>query len=282
MDGFFLIDKESKMTSHDVLLKLRRKLNVSKMGHTGTLDPLASGLMVVCSGKATKLAYLFEKMDKTYQGILVFGSHYDTYDTTGSVIETNPYQPEEPEIVQGMKAFEKTYHQEPPMYSAIKQDGQKLYELARKGMDVERKKREVTVYRFDPISPLQQREIAFEAKVSKGTYIRSLVVDLAQSLGALAAISQLRRIEVGPYTVSNAKEVKDIMPNDIVPLSTFFKDYPRIMLNDYMIKLVRNGIYLDERQTQIQSPFIVVDHDHLPVAYYEPIDSHRYQPMLIF
>ncbi len=282
MDGFFLIDKESKMTSHDVLLKLRRKLNVSKMGHTGTLDPLASGLMVVCSGKATKLAYLFEKMDKTYQGILVFGSHYDTYDTTGSVIETNPYQPEEPEIVQGMKAFEKTYHQEPPMYSAIKQDGQKLYELARKGLDVERKKREVTVYRFDPISPLQQREIAFEAKVSKGTYIRSLVVDLAQSLGALAAISQLRRIEVGPYTVSNAKEVKDIMPNDIVPLSTFFKDYPRIMLNDYMIKLVRNGIYLDERQTQIQSPFIVVDHDHLPVAYYEPIDSHRYQPMLIF
>ncbi len=282
MDGFFLIDKESKMTSHDVLLKLRRKLNVSKMGHTGTLDPLASGLMVVCSGKATKLAYLFEKMDKTYQGILVFGSHYDTYDTTGSVIETNPYQPEEPEIVQGMKAFEKTYHQEPPMFSAIKQDGQKLYELARKGLDVERKKREVTVYRFDPISPLQQREIAFEAKVSKGTYIRSLVVDLAQSLGALAAISQLRRIEVGPYTVSNAKEVKDIMPNDIVPLSTFFKDYPRIMLNDYMIKLVRNGIYLDERQTQIQSPFIVVDHDHLPVAYYEPIDSHRYQPMLIF
>jgi len=282
MDGFFLIDKETGMTSHDVIAKLRKKLQIDKMGHTGTLDPLASGLLVVCSGKATKLAYLFENHDKAYQGSIVFGAHYDTYDTTGIVLKTSNKKLCNDDVKQKINDFPRKYHQMPPMYSAIKQDGRKLYELARQGVDIERKTREVMIHSFRWISELNNQSIAFEAHVSKGTYIRSLVVDLAENLGTYGALSQLRRISIGSYHVDQAKKVYEVESYDLIPLATFFADYPQIILNDYMVRLVRNGVYLDERQTDITTPFIVTDLFGNYIAYYEQTEDHRYKPMFIF
>jgi tRNA pseudouridine55 synthase len=282
MDGFFLIDKETGMTSHDVIAKLRKKLQIDKMGHTGTLDPLASGLLIVCSGKATKLAYLFENHDKVYQGVIQFGAHYDTYDTTGRVMKTSQEMLNNDGVKQKIHDFPKTYQQTPPMYSAIKQDGRKLYELARKGVDIERKTREVIIHSFCPISELIDQSIAFEAHVSKGTYIRSLVVDLADNLNTYGALSQLRRMAIGSYHVNQAKKVYEVESQDLIPLASFFADFPQIVLNDYMVRLVKNGVYLDERQTDISTPFIVTDVMGNYIAYYEQTEDHRYKPMFIF
>ncbi|MFA7055318.1 MAG: tRNA pseudouridine(55) synthase TruB, partial [Acholeplasmataceae bacterium] len=140
MDGFLYIDKPVGMTSHDVVAIVKKRLKLDKVGHTGTLDPFASGLMILCVGKATKLAYLFSNCDKTYTGTIKFGVHYDTYDVTGKILETHEETIDDLKLMDAVKSMEGSYMQLPPIYSAIKKDGKKLYEFARKGIDVEREK----------------------------------------------------------------------------------------------------------------------------------------------
>ena len=282
MDGFLLINKPKGWTSHDVVHKVQKKLNVEKIGHTGTLDPFASGLLILCLGKATKLASLFSNLDKVYEGTIVLGKHYDTYDTTGKITNEKETIIDVQSLQEAILSLNGTYEQIPPMYSAIKVDGRKLYEMARKGIEIERESRSVTIYDFHMTRMINQNRFDFYASVSKGTYIRSLAVDLAQKLETYGALDALRRISVGKYDVANSKSIEDVSEGDLISLDSYFESYPTLSLNDYMVRLVRNGVYLDERQTKTKEPFIVLDEKGEKIAYYEVIGENQYKPVLIF
>lgn len=282
MDGFLLINKPKGWTSHDVVHKIKKRLNVEKIGHTGTLDPFASGLLILCLGKATKLANLFSNLDKVYEGTIVFGKHYDTYDTTGKITEEKEVNIELDALVAAITALNGLYDQVPPMYSAIKVDGRKLYEMARKGIEIDREGRPVTIHDFHMTSTYENNQFNFYARVSKGTYIRSLAVDLAQKLDTYGALDSLNRVSVGQYNISDAKYIDEVQEMDLISLDQFFQLFPTITLNDYMIKLVQNGIYLDDRQTKTMTPFIVLDEKGRKIAYYEVIGENQYKPVIIF
>ncbi len=282
MDGFLLINKPVGWTSHDVVSRIKRKFNFQKVGHTGTLDPFASGLLILCLGKATKLAYLFSELDKVYTGTILFGVSYDTLDTTGKLIETMPVTLKEDRIIEAMQSFIGVYDQVPPMYSALKVEGKKLYELARNGIEIEREARQVTIYQFLATSTFLNSRISFLAHVSKGTYIRTLALDLAKKMGHVAALESLTRLEVGSYSLQQAKAMEDVTMDDIMTLESFFKETPYIILNDYMIRLVKNGVYLDQRQTTTDQPFIVKDERGQMIAYYTVTAEGVYAPVIIF
>ena len=282
MDGFLLINKPKGMTSHDVVFKIKKKFHLDKVGHTGTLDPFASGLLILCLGKATKLAYQFSNLGKTYQGTIEFGKHYDTYDTTGQILKSNDIIVKEEMIIQEMDEMKGTYEQLPPMYSAIKIKGRKLYDLAREGKDVERETRKVDIYDFAMTKKLNENQYQFFTSVSKETYIRSLAVDLAERLKTYAALSELERLSIGNYSLNDAKTIENTIKDDIISLEMYFKDIQQITLNDYMIKLVKNGIYLDDRQITTDKPFIVCDENHTMIAYYEVVGNLQYKPILVF
>ena len=282
MDGFLLINKPKGWTSHDVVHKIQKKLHVNKIGHTGTLDPFASGLLILCLGKATKLASLFSNLDKVYEGTIVFGKHYDTYDTTGKMTDEKMVNMDVQSLQKAILSLNGVYDQMPPMYSAIKIEGVKLYELARKGIEIEREARTVNIYDFHMISDYMDARFSFYARVSKGTYIRSLAVDLAEKLGTYGALEVLNRVSVGTYQLTAAKTIENVQESDLISLDDFFQNTNAITLNDYMVRLVRNGVYLDERQTKTAEPFIVLDEKGNKIAYYEVIGEHQYKPVLIF
>jgi len=282
MDGFLLINKPKGMTSHDVVFKIKKKFHLDKVGHTGTLDPFASGLMILCLGKATKLAYLFSNLSKSYDGTIVFGNHYDTYDTTGLVEQTKIVELKSNEISSAMNHFIGTYDQLPPMYSAIKIKGKKLYEFARQGIEVERNTRQVEIFDYKMLKFINRLKCTFITSVSKGTYIRSLIVDLAEQLNTYAALETLNRLTVGSYSLNYAKTLEEVTKNDMISLEMYFKDYPVVVLNEYLIKLVKNGVYLDERQIETDQPFVVYDENLQMIAYYEVKNINQYKPVLIF
>ncbi|MDX9692179.1 MAG: tRNA pseudouridine(55) synthase TruB [Acholeplasmataceae bacterium] len=281
MDGILFINKPVGITSHDVVYKIKRKLNLVKLGHTGTLDPFASGLMILCVGKATKLQSLFLNLDKVYEGTIQFGHHYDTYDYTGTIVESTYHKVTEEEIQKKIREFNKTYLQRPPMYSARKHEGRKLYHLAREGKEVIVEPREVHIYDFKMTSSLNDQTFDFRAHVSKGTYIRSLAVDLAESLSTYGALTRLNRISIGNYHLDNAKMISDVLESDIISLDQFLAGSPSITLSEYMCNLVKNGVYLDERQTTIKENFIVKDELGNMIAYYEYIGENTYRPLVI-
>lgn len=280
MHGFLLIDKPRGITSHDVCYRVKRKFGLKKVGHTGTLDPFARGLMILTVGKATKLSHLFFGLDKTYVAKMVLGRHYDTLDTTGVVLDEKRVEAKPSEVKNSIESFLGSYEQMPPMYSAIKHQGKRLYELARDGQDVERKTRKVEIKAIEMIEQTDHTYV-FEARVSKGTYVRSLASDIAARIDEFAALDALRRTSVGSYHVDQAKTIEEIEPEDLISLPTYFKDYPRIVLSDYLIGLVKNGIRLDHRQTETTKPFVVCDQQDVMIAYYEPYGL-EYRPVLIF
>jgi tRNA pseudouridine55 synthase len=282
MDGFLLINKAKGMTSHDVVYRVKRKLKIDKIGHTGTLDPFASGLLILCIGKATKLQSLFLNLDKSYEGVIELGKHYDTLDVTGTIVEEKEVHLKEDDVLKGVLSFNRSYEQLPPMYSALKVNGKKLYELARKGIEIERVKRLVNIYDFKMTSPYVNQSFSFFASVSKGTYVRSLASDLAEELNTLGALSKLNRLTIGNYCVEQAKIIEEVEISDIISLDTYFKDFPSIILSEYLIKLVKNGVYLDQRQLITDQSFIVKDQLGNMVAYYEVIGEHLYKPILNF
>lgn len=281
MNGFLLVNKPIGMTSHDVVSFLKRKFNIKKIGHTGTLDPFASGLLILCLGKATKLADRFQNKDKTYEGTIIFNNHYDTYDHTGTILETKEVIIDEKTLEKEVKQMIKSYNQLPPMYAAIKVGGKKLYELARQGITIKRDTRPVEIYDFKMTSPLINNQFSFYIEVSKGTYIRSVAVDLAEKLNTFGALSRLSRTKVGQYSIKDALDLEKIAIHDLITLETYLSKYPKLILNEYMIKLVKNGIFLDERQTTMDTDFVVYDKEGHMIAFYHRVDHHSYKPAII-
>lgn len=284
MDGFLVVDKEKSMTSQTVCLKLKAKLNAKKCGHNGTLDPNATGVMVVALNQATKLLKFIHEHDKEYIVTILFGLSTTTLDLGGEIIDRMDMKPTVDEINSRILELKKRTTQKPPLTSAVKVDGMKLYEYQRKGMDVDIPEREVTLKDYEILSDLRFvdgfYEIDIKLSVSKGYFIRSFARDLGLLLNGVAIVKELRRIRSGDYVIEDAHKIKEIDEASIIPIFDFFK-FPKVYIKDYLIPLVKNGITLDDRQTNLHEPFYVDSKDGI-LAIYEEVDRNKYKPVLIF
>ena len=209
MEGIIIVNKPKGITSFDVIRKLKKILKTKKIGHTGTLDPLATGLMLICIGKATKLASDLEAKAKVYIANFDIGYATDTYDIEGKKIVENIIDVSKEDLEQSIKKFIGNIKQVPPMYSAIKIDGNKLYHLARKGIEVERPERDVTI-EYINLLDFKDNKAKIETKVSKGCYIRSLIFDIGQDLGTYATMTALQRKQVGDYSLEDSCSLEQI------------------------------------------------------------------------
>jgi tRNA pseudouridine55 synthase len=230
MEGILLVDKPADHTSHDVIARLRGKLRMKRIGHAGTLDPMATGLLIVLVGKATRVSQYLISLDKEYEGTIELGKVTDTQDADGEVMETRPVPPlSEDDVKAAMRTFLGDQYQTPPMYSAIKIDGVPLYKSARKGEEVEREPRFIRVMNWD-MTKFALPRIDFRLRVTKGTYVRTLAHDLGQKLGCGAHLAALRRTATEKFNVSQALtfdqiqamslpeiEQRLIAPRDAVP-----------------------------------------------------------------
>jgi tRNA pseudouridine55 synthase len=210
MEGVLLVDKPKGLTSHDVVYHLRRKLGMKKIGHAGTLDPMATGLLIMLIGKATRISQYLMSTDKVYEGEATLGVITDSQDAEGEIMETRPV-PElsETAVREAMKGFLGDQYQTPPMHSAIKVDGVKLYHLARKGEEVAREPRFIRVVAFELLS-FNSPKLTFRLHCTKGTYVRTIAHDLGQKLGCGAHLSALRRIASGKFEMSQGLSLEAI------------------------------------------------------------------------
>jgi len=215
LEGILLIDKPSGMTSHDVVDKVRRKLRMKRVGHAGTLDPMATGLLIILVGKATKLSQYLTSLDKTYSGTIKLGEATNTQDADGEVTTSKPV-PElaRADIDRALADFIGDQYQIPPMFSAVKIDGQRLYKLARKGKEVEREPRFIRVSRLD-VTRMELPEVDFSLDCSKGTYVRTLANDFGEKLGCGAHLSALRRDGSDQFSADDALGLAAFMEMDI-------------------------------------------------------------------
>ncbi|MFW5669450.1 MAG: tRNA pseudouridine(55) synthase TruB [Acetivibrio ethanolgignens] len=250
MDGIINIYKEKGYTSHDVVAKLRGILKQKKIGHTGTLDPEATGVLPVCLGKATKLCDLLTDKDKTYVAVLKLGIETDTQDMTGQILKEHALDWQEAKIREAIASFVGEYEQVPPMYSALKVNGKKLYELAREGKEVERKARRVHIFDIELLSmDKEQKEITMQVHCSKGTYIRTLCADIGECLGCGGCMKSLERIQVERFSLRDSltlSEVEKLVREEtlekyIIPLEAMFEKYQRLMLKPEADRFLYNG-----------------------------------------
>lgn len=244
--GFLNIDKPEKMTSHDVVSKLRKITGIKQIGHSGTLDPFATGVLPVAIGKATKLIQYLPD-DKEYLATVQFGKNTDTYDIEGEITEEFSKKITETDVINALKNFEGEISQTPPIYSAIKVNGKKLYDYARKGQEVDIKPRQITIYKITLEDFNQQNQTAqIRIFCSKGTYIRSIAYDLGKNLGCGAYLSALRRTKSGNFDIKNSvtlTSLNDDLTQKIINPAEIF-DFPAHELNDIEAGKVSHGNYI--------------------------------------
>lgn len=250
MDGIINVRKEKGYTSHDVVAKLRGILHQKKIGHTGTLDPDATGVLPVCLGKATKVCDLLTNKSKTYAARVRLGIVTDTQDLTGQVLERSAVSVTREQLDRAVSGFVGEIWQIPPMYSAVKVNGKRLYELARQGIEVERKKRRITVHFCEITGFFPERdEFTMEICCSKGTYIRTLCHDIGQALSCGAAMAELVRTKVDFFTLEDSltlaeieKRVREGRADEmILPIDGMFKNYPEVTVSGEAVRYLQNG-----------------------------------------
>ena len=214
-EGILVVNKPNGITSHDVVDHVRRKFNMRRVGHAGTLDPLATGVLVILLGKSTKFFDKFVSLDKAYRATLILGTMTDSADIKGKVLQQNDYtQVGEDQIKKAFSKFEGEIEQVPPMVSAVKVKGKKLYELARRGIQVDRPARKITITRLE-IEKIDIPNVQFYVECSKGTYVRQLAEDVGKLLGCGACISQIERVRVGAYSIDQAVTIDKINESHI-------------------------------------------------------------------
>lgn len=250
MNGIINVYKERGFTSHDVVAKLRGILHMKKIGHTGTLDPEATGVLPVCVGRATKVCSLLTDKDKTYVAVVKLGITTDTQDMTGEILTRKPVETTEEDIQRVLSGFVGEIQQIPPMYSAIKVNGKKLYELARQGKEVERKPRQVTIHELTLQNvDLANQEFTMEVTCSKGTYIRTLCQDIGERLDCGAAMKSLVRTRVGRFIREDALTLGEIEASVkegeaerlFMPVDSVFENYPKCIVGKEAKRFLQNG-----------------------------------------
>lgn len=253
MDGIIIINKEKEYTSHDVVAKVKKILNEKKVGHTGTLDPNATGVLPILLGKGTKLSKYLINHNKIYEATLKLGEKTDTADIEGKIIEEKYVKKEnlsEENIAKILQEFIGKSKQVPPMYSAIKVNGKKLYEYARKGQTIEIKPREIEIYSIELLN-INNNEITFRVHCSKGTYIRTLCENIAEKLETVGYMKDLKRIEVGEFNIKNSITLKELeikKEKAVISIEDFLKDKNTITLNIKKLNLFLNGVNLKVEQ----------------------------------
>ena len=258
MDGIINIYKEAGYTSFDVVAKLRGILRERRMGHTGTLDPQATGVLPVCVGKATKLCELLLDKEKAYEAVMLLGVTTDTEDMTGTILTETKARITEEEVRAVAEKFTGVYGQVPPMYSALKVDGKRLYELAREGKEIERKPREVEIFENTPLAFEKDEEgyvttVTLRVRCSKGTYIRSLLRDMGELLGCGACMKSLVRTQAGAFSIETALTLAEVeqardegrLDEILLPIDSFLLKYPAVTVKQEFEKYLYNGNQLD-------------------------------------
>ena len=245
MDGIVIVDKPQSWTSQDVVSKLRGVYKTRRIGHGGTLDPLATGVLPVFVGRATRGVEFFEHAEKTYETVLRLGVTTDTEDITGTVLEEKPVAVTEKQLEAVLQQFRGDILQVPPMYSAIKINGQKLYDLARKGKEVDRQARPVTIFKLECLS-FDGTAARLLVHCSKGTYIRTLCKDIGAALGCGGCMEALRRVSAGSYTLEQAVSLQALIESDdpgkyLIPVDSMFGKYEAVKLTPKQTLRCRNG-----------------------------------------
>lgn len=249
MNGIIVINKEKNYTSHDVVAKLKKKLNISKVGHTGTLDPNATGVLPILIGKGTKFSKYLINHDKIYEVELELGKKTDTADIEGKVIEEENVDEKyiKENLLQVLESFVGKQEQIPPMYSAIKKNGKKLYEYARAGAKVEVEPRKIEIYNIKLIE-YDTNTVRFVVSCSKGTYIRSLCEDIAEKLNTVGYMKNLKRLQVGEFNIKDSVYIDDVnlenINNYLITLEDLLKETPEFNLNAKKLNLFLNGVQL--------------------------------------
>lgn len=277
MDGIIVVNKEKDFTSRDMVNKVGKILGTKKIGHTGTLDPMATGVLVMCLGKCTSLVDMITSDYKEYVAGVRLGILTDTLDTTGEVIDKCDVSYSRDDIISALNSMVGEYYQEVPKYSAVKINGKKLYEYAREGIDIELPKRLVNIKSIELVSDISYSDgyIDFTIKclVSKGTYIRSLIRDIADKLGCYGVMSSLVRTRQGDFSINDSYSISDIESGNynIINLGTFFKDKYKVIVDDDLEKDVLNGKIL--KNIYGVDEVLFVDSDDLVLALYHVYDK---------
>ena len=247
LKGILNVNKEKGISSARVVSLVRRALNMKKVGHTGTLDLEASGVLPIVIGKATRVSDYMMTKDKVYETELILGAKTDTLDAAGEIIEKSDKEVTREEFLQAMKTFKGEIDQIPPMYSALKVNGKKLYDLAREGIEIERKKRKVNIYDIELLD-FAFPKATIRVTCSKGTYIRTLVDDIGEKLGSLAYVNELARVRVGDFDIKDAIKSEDLLEipkEDLIkklyPIDTALKDFDKIILDRKYLDNLVNG-----------------------------------------
>ena len=245
MNGIVIVDKPQEWTSQDVTARLRRVFQTRRIGHGGTLDPMATGVLPVFVGRATRGVEFFEHAEKTYEATLRLGLLTDTEDVFGNTLEEREVHVSETEFLESLTQFRGKIMQVPPMYSALKINGQKLCDLARKGCEVERQPREIEIFELECLE-FTGETARLRVRCSKGTYIRTLCKDIGMALGCGGCMQALRRVTAGAYTIEEAVPLAELLNTEepekyLRHVDTMFAKYPAVTLSDKQEKRVRNG-----------------------------------------
>lgn len=273
MNGILLVNKEKGMTSHQVVVRLRNYFKIKQIGHTGTLDPNAEGLLQILIGKATKLNLYLETSPKTYLATLKLGIKTDTEDIWGTIIaEKQPTKLDKKQVELVLKSFLGKSHQLPPMYSAVKIAGKKLYEYARKAETVKREKREIEIYQINLVN-LKEDEITFSVSCSSGTYIRTLCQDIALKLDNYGTMSSLKRLQIANYKVEVAYNLSDITSGKyhLISNGDALKHYQWYEISDKSTIINGKPINLNSDEE-----LVLITYENEPLAFYKKVADNRY------
>ena len=259
-------DKPKGVTSRDVVNSVIKKFNTKKVGHTGTLDPIATGVLVVCVGSATKLVDQLTSNDKEYIASVELGTLTETLDTEGIVIKEEKCIKTKEEIIKVLNSFKGKYMQEVPKYSAVRVNGKRLYEYARNNVEVELPKRELEIKDINLLD-FKDNKFTFQVHVSKGTYIRSLIRDIGESIDIPMTMINLRRVKQGIFDINEAIKLDEISDNKIISIKDALRNYPKIVVDEITEKKVKNGCKLNEN---INGITLVLNKNNELLALYEP------------
>lgn len=278
-NGILIIDKEKDITSRDVVNALCRKFGTKKIGHTGTLDPIATGVLVLGINEGTKLIEFLMSDEKEYIAEVLIGVETDTLDVTGKVISEKQVSLEETTIKNALLSFVGSYEQEVPKYSAVHVDGKRLYEYARSDEEVNLPKRKVEIREIELLE-VKKNAFTFRVVVSKGTYIRSLIRDIGTFLGVACCMKNLRRTRQGIFAIDRAKKLDEVSEQDILPLISGLENYPKYVVEDEDLFKVLNGAKLKK---DYSVPCTMVDSNNNLLAIYENAKEEGYiKPKKVF
>lgn len=276
--GLVIVDKPSGMTSHDVINVLRKQLGERRIGHAGTLDPDATGVLLVGVGYVTRLLTFLSGLEKTYTGQVVLGTSTSTLDSSG--VETMRHDMSRITLEEIRRVVADNFvgeiRQVPPMVSALKIDGVRLHELARQGKEVERAERTLTIHEFKVLEMSETGVVNIEVRCSSGTYIRSLADDLGRALGGSAHLRNLRRIAVGEFDLSECSQLDAPF---VHPPITAVRTMTRIVADEQMQRLIKNGREIEKPESP--GPWVLVDADNALLAIYQPSESGRAKPSVV-